>query len=169
MRRTLFFRTVAAAAVLLSAGGTQAQSVFVGSVADWIANPSQLSGDKTFIYVSSSGGWSGDELVTISSNIPQNSETVSIDGLSDYIAPQELMLAYEVVISSSDVFGTISLDQNFSDGQRRCRTRWTMESRSPSGPPGPGLTVDSESELLVWKPCPSDRRRDRDRVSGQGR
>jgi hypothetical protein len=114
MRRTLFFRTVAAAAVLLSAGGTQAQSVFVGSVADWIANPSQLSGDKTFIYVSSSGGWSGDELVTISSNIPQNSETVSIDGLSDYIGPQELMLAYEVVISSSDVFGTIALDQNFS-------------------------------------------------------
>lgn len=51
---------------------------------------------------------------TISSNIPQNSETVGIDGLSNFIGPQSLMLAYEVVISSTDVFGSISLDQNFT-------------------------------------------------------
>jgi len=115
MKRAFTFGTVAAAAVvMLGAGGVQASSVFVGSVADWIANPAQFAADKTFTYVSSSGGWTGNELVTISSNIPQNSESVSIDGLSDYIGPQDLMLAYAVVISSSDVFGTISLDQNFS-------------------------------------------------------
>jgi len=114
MRRFFIFWTVAAAVVMLGAGGVQASSVFVGSVADWIANPIQVASDKTFIYVGSSGGWTGDELVTISSNLPQNSETLFIDGLSDYIGPQNLMLAYNVVISSSDVFGTISLDQNFS-------------------------------------------------------
>jgi hypothetical protein len=115
MKRAFIFGTVAAAAVvMLGAGGVQASSVFVGSVADWILNPSQVADDKTFTYVGSSGGWTEDELVTISSNIPQNSETLSIDGLSDYIGPQNLMLAYSVVISSSDVFGTISLDQNFS-------------------------------------------------------
>jgi hypothetical protein len=115
MKRAFTFGTVAAAAVvMLGAGGVQASSVFVGSVADWIANPIQVASDKTFIYVGSSGGWTGDELVTISSNLPQNSETLFIDGLSDYIGPQNLMLAYNVVISSSDVFGTISLDQNFS-------------------------------------------------------
>lgn len=112
--RRLLFRTVVAAAVLLGAGAVQAASVFVGSVADWIANPTQVAADKTFTYIASSGGWTGDELVTISSNLPQNSETLSIDGLSDYIGPQNLMIAYEVAISSSDVFATIALDQDFS-------------------------------------------------------
>lgn len=115
MRRSFVFGTVmAAAVVMLGAGGVQASSIFVGTVADWAASPTQVAADKTFLYLSSSGSWSGKELVTISSNIPQNSETLSIDGLSDYIGPQNLMLAYEVSISSRDVFGTISLDQNFS-------------------------------------------------------
>lgn len=113
MRRFLS-RTAVAAAVLMGANAAQAASVFVGSVANWIANPTQVAADKTFTYVASSGGWTGDELVTISSNLPQNSETLSIDGLSDYIGPQNLMIAYEVAISSSDVFATISLDQDFS-------------------------------------------------------
>lgn len=115
MRRSFVFQAVAAAVVvMLGAGGVQASSVFVGSVADWILNPSQVADDKTFTYVDSSGGWSGAELVTISSNIPQNSETLSISGLTNYIGPQSLMIAYQVVISSSDVFGTIALDQDFS-------------------------------------------------------
>ena len=117
MKRAFIFGTVAAAAVvMLGAGGVQASSVFVGSVADWILNPSQVANDKTFTYVGSSGGWTGAELVTISSNIPQNSETLFIDGLSDYIGPQNLMLAYQVTISStsSDVFGTIALDADIS-------------------------------------------------------
>jgi len=114
MKRAFTFGTVAAAVVMLGAGGVQASSVFVGNMANWMANPSQFANDKTFIYVDSTGGWTGAELVTISSNIPQNSESVSIDGLSNYIGPQNLMVAYQVVISSSDVFGTISLDQNFS-------------------------------------------------------
>ncbi len=112
--RRLLCPTVVAAVVMMGAGAAQATSVFVGSVADWIANPAQVSADKTFTYIASSGGWTADELVTISSNIPQNSETLSLDGLSDYIGPQNLMLAYEVAISSTDVFGTISLDQDFS-------------------------------------------------------
>ena len=116
MRRSFVFGTVAAVVVMLGAGGVQASSIFVGTVADWIASPTQVAADKTFLYLDSSGGWSGDELVTISSNIPQNSETLSIGDLSDYIGPQNLMLSYQVTISSSssDVFGSISLDQNFS-------------------------------------------------------
>ena len=114
MSQSFFVRAVAAAAVVLGAGGVEAQSVFVGSVADWIAEPVQASGDKTFTYVNSSGGWTNAELVTISSNIPQNSESLSISGLSDYIGPQNLMIAYAVVISSSDTFSSISLDQDFS-------------------------------------------------------
>jgi hypothetical protein len=112
MKRLIFL--LAGVLVPLSSGALQASSVFVGSLADWIADPVQVAGDKVFTYVDSSGGWSGDELVTISSNIPQNSETVSIDGLSDYIGPQNLMLAYSAVISSTDVFLSLSLDQNFS-------------------------------------------------------
>jgi hypothetical protein len=106
----------AAAVVMLGAGGVQASSIFVGTVADWAATPTQVAADKTFFYIGSSGSWSGQELVTISSNIPQNSETLDIGALSNYIGPQNLMLAYQVTISSSssDVFGTISLDQNFS-------------------------------------------------------
>lgn len=117
MRRSFIFGTVAAAAVvMLGAGGVQASTIFVGTVADWAANPEQVAADKTFFYLSSSGSWSGQELVTISSNIPQNSESVSISGLSDYIGPQNLMLAYQVTISSSssDVFGSISLAQDSS-------------------------------------------------------
>lgn len=116
MRRSFVFETVAAAVVILGAGGVQAASIFVGTVAAWNANPTQVAADKTFFYLSSSGSWSGKELVTISSNIPQNSETLSIGDLSDYIGPQNLMLAYQVTISSSssDVFGSISLDQDFT-------------------------------------------------------
>jgi hypothetical protein len=114
MGRSCVFQMVAAAVVVLGAGGVQASSVFVGSMADWMADPSQVVNDKTFIYVASNGGWTGDELVTISSNIPQNSETLSIDGLSDYIGPQDLMITYQVLISSSDRFGSITLGQNFS-------------------------------------------------------
>ena len=116
MRRSFVFGTVVAAVVMLGAGGVQASSIFVGSVADWAASPTQVAADKTFFYLGSSGSWSGLEKVTISSNIPQNSETLSIGDLSDYIGPQNLMLLYQVTISSSssDVFGSISLDQNFS-------------------------------------------------------
>ena len=117
MRRSFIFGTVAAAAVvMLGAGGVQASTIFVGTVADWAANPIQVAADKTFLYLSSSGGWSGLEELQISSNIPQNSETLGISSLSDYIGPQNLMLAYQVTISStsSDVFATISLDQDSS-------------------------------------------------------
>jgi hypothetical protein len=115
MRRSFVFGTVAAAVVvMLGAGGVQAASIFVGSVADWAASPTQVAADKTFFYLGSSGSWSGLEQVTISSNIPQNSETLSIGDLSNYIGPQNLMLAYQVTISStsSDVFFSISLDQD---------------------------------------------------------
>jgi hypothetical protein len=115
MRRSFVFGTVVAAVVvMLGAGGVQAASIFVGSVADWAASPTQVAADKTFFYLGSSGSWSGLEQVTISSNIPQNSETLSIGDLSNYIGPQNLMLAYQVTISStsSDVFFSISLDQD---------------------------------------------------------
>ena len=116
MRRSFIFGTVAAAVVMLGAGGVQASSIFVGTVADWIATPTQVAADKTFFYLGSSGSWSGLELVTISSNTPQNSETLNIGALSNYIGPQNLMLAYQVTISSSssDVFGSISLAQDSS-------------------------------------------------------
>jgi hypothetical protein len=116
MRRSFVFETVAAAVVMLGAGGVQASSIFVGTVAAWSVSPTQVAADKTFLYLDSSGGWSGAELVTISSNIPLNSESLSISGLSGYIGPKNLMLAYQVTISStsSDVFGSISLDQDFS-------------------------------------------------------
>lgn len=112
MRR--FFVCACFTIAALTAQSGHATSVFIGSIADWIANPIQTSADKTFTYVDSSAGWSGAELVTISSNNLQNSETVSIDGLSNYIGPQALMIAYEVAISSSDTFLSISLDQDFS-------------------------------------------------------
>ena len=116
MRRSFVFETVAAAVVMLGAGGVQASSIFVGTVAAWAANPTVVAADKTFVYLSSSGSWSGQELVTISSNIPNNSESLSLSGLSNYIGPQNLMLAYQVTISStsSDVFGTIALDADIS-------------------------------------------------------
>jgi len=115
MRGSFVFGTVAAA-VMLGAGGVQASSIFVGTVAAWAANPTVVAADKTFVYLSSSGSWSGQELVTISSNIPNNSESLSLSGLSNYIGPQNLMLAYQVTISStsSDVFGTIALDADIS-------------------------------------------------------
>jgi hypothetical protein len=117
MKRSFIFGTVAAAAVvMLGAGGVQASTIFIGTVADWAATPTQVAADKTFFYLGSSGSWSGLEELQISSNIPQNSETLSISSLSDYIGPQNLMLAYQVTISSSssDVFATISLDHDFS-------------------------------------------------------
>ncbi|MFN9953600.1 MAG: hypothetical protein ACK55I_10895 [bacterium] len=51
MRGSFVFGTVAAA-VMLGAGGVQASSIFVGTVAAWAANPTVVAADKTFVYLS---------------------------------------------------------------------------------------------------------------------
>jgi hypothetical protein len=91
-----------------------AQSTFIGSVADWANNPVQTSGDKQFTYLTQSGSWSGAELLTISSNIPLDSHSLSIDGLSAYIGPYTLSVGYELQITSSNQFESMALDVNAS-------------------------------------------------------
>lgn len=91
-----------------------AQSTFIGSVADWANNPVQTSGDKQFTYLTQSGSWSGAELLTISSNIPLDSHSLIIDGLSAYIGPYTLSVGYELQITSSNQFESMALDVNAS-------------------------------------------------------
>jgi len=108
---------VAAACMASVAGFSDhacAQSTFIGNLANWFNNPVQTSGDKQFTYLSQSGSWSGAEFLTISSNIPLDSHSLSIDGLSAYIGPYTLSVGYEVQITSADQFESMSLDVNAS-------------------------------------------------------
>ena len=80
-----------------------------------MANPVQTTGDKQFTYLTQSGRWSGAEFLTLSSNIPLNSHSLSIDGLSAYVGPFTLSVGYELPITNpSYCFQSISLDVNAS-------------------------------------------------------
>lgn len=117
MNLTRNLALVAAACMASVAGFSShayAQSTFIGSIANWANNTVQTSGDKQFTYLTQSGSWSGAEFLTISSNIPLDSHSLSIDGLSAYIGPFTLSIGYEVQITSADQFESISLDVNAS-------------------------------------------------------
>ena len=116
MNRTKSIRHIAAASlssVVLLAGAASAQSTFIGTLSDWVANPVQTSGDKQFTYLTQSGSWDNLELFTISSNIPLDSHSLTVDGLSDYIGPFTLSFGYEILITSTDnYFESIALSVN---------------------------------------------------------
>lgn len=98
--------------VLLASGSAHAASVNIGNMAAWSGSTSWTTGDKTFTYLSDSGNWSGSELLTLSSNNPQNSHSLGIVSLSSYIGPQSLSVSYRVDISGIYEFSTVALDQN---------------------------------------------------------
>ena len=118
MNRTQPIRHIAVAclsSVVLLAGVASAQSTFIGTLADWAANPVQTSGDKQFTYLTQSGSWSNAELFTISSNIPLDSHTLTVNALSAYVGPYTLSFGYELLITSTDnYFESMSLDVSSS-------------------------------------------------------
>jgi hypothetical protein len=116
MNRTKSIRHIAAAclsSVVLLAGAASAQSTFIGTIADWAANPVQTSGDKQFTYLTQSGSWDNLELFTISSNIPLDSHSLTVNGLTDKIGPFTLSFGYELLITSTDnYFESMALSVN---------------------------------------------------------
>jgi hypothetical protein len=117
MNRIVTIRLIAAvclSSLVLIPGAAKAQSTFIGSISDWAANPAQTTGDKLFTYLTQSGSWSGAELLTLSANIPLDSHSLSIDGLSAYVGPFTLSVGYELHILSDHTFKNISLDVNAS-------------------------------------------------------
>lgn len=163
MNRTHTIRHIAAAylsSVVLLAGAASAQSTFIGTLADWAANPVQTSGDKQFTYLTQSGSWSSAELFTISSNIPLDSHTLTVDGLSAYVGPYTLSFGYELLITSTDnYFESMSLDVN-SSGTTTTITKDifdTFNAFSSGTAPGSGtwsLTlIDSSSGSTVSLPA----------------
>jgi hypothetical protein len=116
MNRTKSIRHIAAAclsSVVLLAGAASAQSTFIGTITDWAANPVQTSGDKQFTYLTQSGSWDNLELFTISSNIPLDSHSLTVNGLTDKIGPFTLSFGYELLITSTDnYFESMALSVN---------------------------------------------------------
>jgi len=113
MNRTQSIRHIAAASltsVVLLAGAASAQSTFIGTLANWVANPVQTIGDKQYTYLTQSGSWNSLELFTLSSNIPLNSNSLTVNGLSDYIGPFTLSFGYELLVTNtSNYFDSMSL------------------------------------------------------------
>jgi hypothetical protein len=143
----------------LSSSLASAQSIFTGNLADWAANPVQITGDKVFTYLSQSGTWSGAELVTLSSNVPQLSHSLSIDALSDYVGPFNLSVGYQVDITTPGlVFQTIALDANSSGSTTMVFKDIfdSLEAFDTNVTPGSGtwslLLVDSEAGSIVGLP-----------------
>jgi len=116
MNRTKSIRHIAAASltsVVLLAGAASAQSTFIGTLANWVANPVQTIGDKQYTYLTQSGSWNSLELFTLSSNIPLNSNSLTVNGLSDYIGPFTLSFGYELLVTNTgNYFDSMSLDVN---------------------------------------------------------
>jgi len=116
MNRTKSIRHIAAASltsVVLLAGAASAQSTFIGTLANWVANPVQTIGDKQYTYLTQSGSWNSLELFTLSSNIPLNSNSLTVNGLSDYVGPFTLSFGYELLVTNtSNYFDSMSLSVN---------------------------------------------------------
>jgi len=116
MNRTQSIRHIAAASltsVVLLAGAASAQSTFIGTLANWVANPVQTIGDKQYTYLTQSGSWNSLELFTLSSNIPLNSNSLTVNGLSDHIGPFTLSFGYELLVTNtSNYFDSMSLSVN---------------------------------------------------------
>jgi hypothetical protein len=117
MNRTKSIRHTAAAclsSVVLLAGAASAQvSTFIGNLANWQANPIQSIGDKQYTYLTQSGSWTGAELFTMSGNLPLNSNSLTCDGLDNYVGPFTLSFGYKLLITNtSNSFESMSLDVN---------------------------------------------------------
>ena len=106
-----FLFPVVSCIALLVAVPARAGTVFIGTVANWAANPSQVTGDKTFTYLSSSGSWDANELLYLTSNNALDSHSLGIL-ISDYTGPTTLTLSYRVDITGDYVFKTVALDQD---------------------------------------------------------
>ena len=117
MNRTKSIWHIAAAclsSVVLLEGAASAQvSTFIGSLANWQANPIQSIGDKQYTYLTQSGSWTGAELFTMSGNIPLGSNSLTCDGLDNYVGPFTLSFGYKLLITNtSNSFESMSLDVN---------------------------------------------------------
>ena len=116
MNHTKSIRHIVAASlssVVLLAGAASAQSTFLGTIANWAANPIQTIGDKQYTYLTQSGSWDNLELFTLSANIPLNSNSLTVNGLSDKIGPFTLRVGYELLVTNtSNYFESMSLDVN---------------------------------------------------------
>ena len=116
MNRTMSVRHIAAAclsSVVLLAGAASAQSTFIGTIANWAANPTQSIGDKQYTYLTQSGSWDNLELFTLSTNVPLNSNSLTVNGLSDKIGPFTLSFGYELLITNtSNYFDSMALSVN---------------------------------------------------------
>ena len=113
MNRTQSIRHIAAASlssVVLLAGAASAASLEIGNLAFWAANPVQTIGDKQYTYLTQSGSWNSLELFTLSTNVPLNSNSLTVNGLSDYIGPFTLSFGYELLVTNtSNYFDSMSL------------------------------------------------------------
>jgi len=116
MNRTQSIRHIAAASltsVVLLAGAASAQSTFIGTLANWAANPVQTIGDKQYTYLTQSGSWNSLELFTLSTNVPLNSNSLTVNGLSDYVGPFTLSFGYELLVTNtSNYFDSMALSVN---------------------------------------------------------
>jgi hypothetical protein len=116
MNRTKSIRHIAAASlssVVLLAGAASAASLEIGTLAFWAANPIQTIGDKQYTYLTQSGSWNSLELFTLSTNVPLNSNSLTVNGLSDYVGPFTLSFGYELqVTNTSNYFDSMSLSVN---------------------------------------------------------
>ncbi len=117
MNRTKSIWHIAAAclsSVVLLEGAASAQiSTFIGTIANWAANPIQTIGDKQYTYLTQSGSWDNLELFTLSANIPLNSNSLTVNGLSDKIGPFTLSFGYELLVTNtSNYFESMALSVN---------------------------------------------------------
>jgi hypothetical protein len=116
MNRTKSIWHIAAAclsSVVLLAGAASAQTTFIGTIADWAADPVRSISDKQYTYLTQSGSWDDAELFTLSGNIPLNSNSLTVNGLSALVGPFTLSVGYELLITNtSNYFESMALSVN---------------------------------------------------------
>lgn len=110
--KRLFFTLACCCCLIATASQVRAGSVFIGSVADWAATPTQTLGDKSWVYLGDNGNWSGLEFLTLSTNVPQDSHSLGISALSDYIGPITLGVGYRIDVLSNHWMSSMELDQD---------------------------------------------------------
>lgn len=97
--------------LFLAAIPARGSTILIGTMADWAATPSQVAGDKTFTYLSSSGGWDLNEFLYLAANNALASHSLGIL-IADYTGPATLTLSYRIDIAGPFVFASVALDQD---------------------------------------------------------
>lgn len=132
-----------------------AWAVSFGTIDDWQNQPDQTISldDKSFVYLSDSGNWDGQENINLGI-FPPNTHTFGMDALESLIGPSTFWIAYRVNISSVNVFQSVAVDQTVLQAGVTTTKDIFDSLATLNANPGPGTGNVATLSITDFTPTP---------------